>query len=137
MNQWYRQLVKPSWAPPAWVFGPVWTVLYVGIAVTFGAAGYLFVRSQIPGLVLLPFLLNLMFNIAFTPIQFKLRNNNLALFDIILVLLTLVWALLAIYPHAPWISLVNIPYSLWVAFATVLQFSITWLNRRKRVPDRP
>ncbi len=129
MNQWYEQLAKPSWAPPAWVFGPVWTVLYAGIVVTFGAAVYLFATSQISWIVLFPFLLNIVFNIAFTPLQFGLRNNLLALFDILLILLTLIWAMLRIYPVAPWISLANIPYLLWVAFATVLQSSITWLNR--------
>lgn len=129
MNQWYKQLMKPSWAPPTWIFGPVWSVLYVGIIITYGSAAFMFLKSQIPWLVLLPFILNIVFNIAFTPLQFKLRNNNLALLDIILVLFTLIWALFGIYPFAPWISLVNIPYLLWVTFATVLQSSITWLNR--------
>jgi len=131
MNQWYKQLVKPAWAPPALLFGPVWTVLYIGILLTFGAAAYMFVQSQIPWLVLLPFILNILFNIAFTPLQFRLRSNILALVDIFLVLLTLIWALLVIYPFAPWISWVNIPYLLWVTFATVLQSSITWLNRKR------
>lgn len=129
MNQWYKQLAKPSWAPPAKVFGPVWTVLYIGIIITFGAAAYMFAKSQISWLVLLPFVLNIVFNVAFTPLQFTFRNNNLALLDIFLVLLTLIWAMLIIYPFAPWISWVNIPYLLWVTFATVLQSSITWLNR--------
>ncbi|MFO7606283.1 MAG: TspO/MBR family protein, partial [Desulfurivibrionaceae bacterium] len=95
----------------------------------FGTAAYMYAKSQISWLVLLPFMLNIVFNVAFTPLQFKLKNNNLALLDIFLVLLTLVWALLAIFPFAPWISWVNIPYLLWVTFATVLQSSITWLNR--------
>ncbi|NLA72147.1 MAG: tryptophan-rich sensory protein [Clostridiaceae bacterium] len=129
MNQWYKQLTKPSWSPPARLFGPVWTVLYVGIVFTFGAVVVMFVKSQISWLILLPFLLNIVFNVAFTPLQFKLRNNKLALLDIFLVLITLIWALLAIYPFATWISFVNIPYLLWVTFATVLQSSITWLNR--------
>ncbi|MDW7657127.1 MAG: TspO/MBR family protein [Bacillota bacterium] len=129
MNQWYKKLAKPTWAPPARLFGPVWTVLYIGIVITFGTAAYMYAKSQISWLVLLPFMLNIVFNVAFTPLQFKLRNNNLALLDIFLVLLTLVWALLAIFPFAPWISWVNIPYLLWVTFATVLQSSITWLNR--------
>lgn len=129
MNQWYKQLVKPTWTPPARLFGPVWTVLYIGIVITFGTAAYMFAKSQISWLVLLPFMLNIVFNVAFTPLQFKLRNNYLALVDIFLVLLTLVWALLVIFPFAPWISWVNIPYLLWVTFATVLQSSITWLNR--------
>lgn len=129
MNQWYRQLHKPSWAPPERLFGPVWMALYIGIVITFSAVAYMFAKSQISWLVLLPFLLNIVFNVVFTPLQFKLRSNILALLDIILVLLTLLWALLIIFPFAPWISLANLPYLLWVSFATALQSSITWLNR--------
>ncbi|MDP3448222.1 MAG: TspO/MBR family protein, partial [Eubacteriales bacterium] len=90
MNQWYKQLAKPTWSPPARLFGPVWTILYIGIFITFGTAAYMFAKSQISWLVLLPFMLNIVFNVAFTPLQFKLRNNYLALVDILLVLLTLV-----------------------------------------------
>lgn len=129
MDQWHKQLAKPSWAPPAWLFGPVWTILYIGIFFTFGAAVNMFAKSQIAWTVILPFFLNIVFNLAFIPLQFRLRNNNLALLDVFMVLLTLIWALLKIYPFAPWISLINIPYLLWVTFATVLQSSIIWLNR--------
>jgi benzodiazapine receptor len=125
---WYQALVKPSWAPPAWLFGPVWAVLYVIIAVSYGYAGYLFFKGRISFLVLLPFILNIIFNLAFSPIQFRLQNNLLAAVDILLVLATLVWAMLAIFPHARWIALVNIPYLLWVLFATILQLTITYLN---------
>ncbi len=129
MNQWYEELAKPSWSPPARLFGPVWTLLYIGIAITYGAVALMFAKSQISFFVLLPFLLNTVFNLAFTPLQFKLRNNFIALIDIFLVLITLIWAMIRIYPFAPWISWVNIPYLLWVTFATVLQSSITWLNK--------
>ncbi|MDP1845317.1 MAG: TspO/MBR family protein [Candidatus Moranbacteria bacterium] len=125
---WYQKLLKPSWAPPSWLFGPVWAVLYAIIAVSFGAAGYMFWKGRISFFVLLPFILNLIFNLAFTPIQFRLQNNLLAAVDILLVLGTLVWAMVAIYPHAKWIALANIPYLLWVLFATILQLTITYLN---------
>jgi len=126
---WYQTLTKPSWAPPSWLFGPVWSVLYVIIAVSFGYVVYLLAKGKIPFLVFLPFLLNIIFNLLFTPLQFGLQNNYLAALDILLVLGTLIWALVAIFPFARWVSFVNIPYLLWVSFATVLQITITILNR--------
>lgn len=126
---WYSQLIKPSWAPPGWLFGPVWIFLYVIIAASFGAVFYKAFTKQISWLVALPFVFNLLFNFAFTPLQFGLKNNLLASIDILLVLSTLIWALLAVWPHIRWVVYANIPYLLWVSFATVLQLTITYLNR--------
>ncbi|MEP6824037.1 MAG: TspO/MBR family protein [Ramlibacter sp.] len=126
---WYNSLIQPPFAPPASWFGPVWTVLYVLIAVSFGAVLIMAVKKRVPLRVLAPFGLNLLFNLAFVPLQFGLKSNGLAALDILLVLATLVWALRAIWPHASWVALVNIPYLMWVAFASALQLSITWLNR--------
>ncbi|MFA6136299.1 MAG: TspO/MBR family protein [Candidatus Paceibacterota bacterium] len=125
---WYQTLIKPSWSPPSWLFGPVWTFLYVIIAATFGTVFYKAFTGKLPWLVALPFILNLIFNLAFTPLQFGLKNNFLAAVDILLVLGTLVWALVVIYPYAKWITFANLPYLLWVLFATVLQLTITYLN---------
>lgn len=128
---WYQTLIKPFWSPPAWLFGPVWTVLYVIIAISFSAVFYKAFTKQISWLVALPFALNLIFNFAFTPIQFGLKNNLLASLDILLVLATLVWALYAVWQASPnlrWVVYVNIPYLLWVTFATCLQLTITYLN---------
>ena len=126
--QWYGQLDKPFFAPPGWLFGPVWTALYIVIAVSFGWVLVQYLRKRVPFALLLPFIANIVFNAAFTPIQFGLQNNLLASLDIVLVLTTLVWAMAAVWRRARWVALVNIPYLLWVSFATVLQFSITWLN---------
>ncbi len=125
---WYMQLKKPVWAPPGWVFGPVWSVLYLIIAISFGYVFYLAIKKKMPGRVALPFILNLLCNFAFTPLQFGLRSNILAAIDVVLVLLTLIWSLVRIRPLLPWVALVNLPYFLWVSFATVLQLTITWLN---------
>lgn len=126
---WYSQLIKPTWSPPAWLFGPVWTFLYVLIAISFGRVFVLFFQKQISFWVALPFLLNIIFNLIFTPIQFGLKNNYLAALDILLVLGTLIWAIVAIFPHSRVLSYMQIPYLLWVCFATVLQLTVTWLNR--------
>lgn len=126
---WYSQLLKPTWAPPSWLFGPVWSVLYVLIAISFGKVFMMAYQKQLPFIVVLPFVLNLIFNIIFSPIQFGLKSNALAAVDILLVLVTLIWAMIAIYPYAKWITYMQIPYVLWVTLATVLQLSITYLNR--------
>ena len=126
---WYAQLAKPFFAPPASVFGPVWTVLYIIIVISFGYVLVQYIKKRLPFAVLLPFVLNLVFNLAYMPIQFGLKNLSLASVDILLVLATLVWALLAIWPRVRWVAWVNIPYLMWVVFATLLQLSITWLNR--------
>ena len=127
--EWYNQLKKPSFAPPASVFGPVWSVLYLLIFTTFGYVFYLFYKKVIPFRILLPFLLNLIFNFAFTPLQFGLKNNYLALIDILLVLITLLFCIYKIYPYSKKVAVMQTPYLIWVTFATVLQFSITFLNR--------
>ncbi|KKP88316.1 TspO protein [Candidatus Nomurabacteria bacterium RIFOXYC2_FULL_36_19] len=126
---WYSQLIRPTWAPPSWLFGPVWTVLYVLIAVSFGKVFLMALKKEISFAVILPFILNLFFNFIFTYIQFGLKNNLLAALDILLVLGTLVWAIIVIYPHVKWIAYMQIPYLLWMAFATVLQLTVTYLNR--------
>lgn len=129
---WYSQLIKPKWSPPGWIFGPVWTVLYAIIIVSFGTVFYKAFTKQIPVIIMLPFLLNLVFNFAFTPIQFGLKNNLLAACDILLVLVTLIWALWGLWRSSVdlrWIVYANIPYLLWVSFATILQLTITYLNK--------
>ena len=128
---WYSTIIKPTWSPPAWLFGPVWTFLYCLIAVSFGKVFYMAWQGKIGLLIALPFLLNLIFNFAFTPIQFGLKNNLLASIDILLILGTLIWAMTAIFPYARWVTYINIPYLLWVSFATVLQLTVTYLNLGK------
>ncbi len=128
---WYSQLIKPTWSPPSWLFGPVWTVLYAIIAISFGTVFYKAATREIPWVVALPFLLNLAFNAIFTPIQFGLKNNLLASVDILLVVGTLIWAFVALWYGVPglrWVVYANIPYLLWGVFATCLQLTITYLN---------
>lgn len=126
---WYLQLIKPSWSPPSWLFGPVWSALYALIAISFGTVLYKAFTGKLPWIVVLPFVLNLIFNFAFTPLQFVLKNNLLAAIDIVLVLGTLIWAIVAIYPYIRWVAYIQIPYLLWVSFATILQLTITYLNK--------
>ena len=126
---WYAQLIKPWFAPPAWVFGPAWAVLYLIIAVSYGYVLVQCARKRLPWRVFLPFALNLVFNFAYTPIQFGLKNNALASVDVLLILGTLIWTLATIWNRVRWVAYANLPYLAWVCFATVLQLTVTWLNR--------
>jgi translocator protein len=129
MDKYYQSLKKPSWTPAVSTIGTMWTILYpIIIAVN------IYIISQITSGKLswkvgLPFWLNLAFNIAFTPIQFGLRNNLLASVDIILILATIVWAMIAVWPHSRLATIAFVPYLVWVAIATVLQINIYLLNR--------
>ena len=127
-NNWYQQLVKPSWAPAEWVFGAVWSVLYPIIIAINVYIIVLLVQQKITWVIALPFWLNLFFNIIFTPIQFGMRNNALAFVDIVLVLVTIGWAMVAIWPYAKVATIAFVPYLVWVAIASALQLSIALKN---------
>jgi translocator protein len=127
--EWYDSLIKPAWTPAPGVIGTIWTLLYPIIIVVFGYVIFRVVRGTMPLAVLVPLGINVVANVAFTPIQFGLRNLGLASFDIAIVLITIVWCMIAFWPYAKWASMALVPYLVWVATATTLQFSISWLNR--------
>ena len=128
-SSWYDALAKPAWTPPSATIGTIWTILYPIIAVAFGAIVVKVVRGDLPKAVLVPVAINVVSNIAFTPIQFGLRNLPLAAVDIVVVLVTIVWTIVLVWPSARWIALALVPYLIWVSTATVLQLSITFANR--------
>jgi len=124
----YENLIQPSFAPPSNWFAPVWTFLYVLITISFGYVFYKAIRKEISFFVALPFILNLIFNLSFTYFQFGLGNFFLASIDILLVLGTLIWARIVAWKEFKWVTYMQIPYLIWVAFATILQITITFLN---------
>ena len=130
-NSRYVKLKKPYWAPPAWVFWPAWIILYILIVISFGKVFFLTIQQEISFMIVLPFLLNLIFNFAFSFLQFRLKNNILATIDILLILITIKRSMGSIYPYVHWVTYMQIPYLLRVGFATILQITITYLNRKK------
>lgn len=129
MNSWYDGLIKPSWTPEPATIGTIWTLLYPVIALAYGYAVFRVVSGAAPRSLLVPILINVAANLAFTPIQFGLRNLPLASIDIVIVLATIVWSMVAMWPHARVAALALSPYLVWVSVATVLQLSITFANR--------
>lgn len=126
---WYNALHKPSWTPQPATIGLIWRILYPVIIATLAFVIVQTVRKRLPRAVLLPFLVNLVSNLVFTPIQFGLRNLPLSSVDILVVWGSIIWMMVAVWKHYPWLSLAQIPYLVWVSIATVLQLSITWMNR--------
>lgn len=126
--EWYNSLRKPSWTPAPATIGFVWQVLYPIIIVTFGFVFVQAFRRKLPWIVALPFVINLVANLVFSPIQFGLRNLTLAAVDIVIVWLTILWMLAAVWPHYKSIAVAQVPYLVWVSIATVLQLSITFNN---------
>lgn len=128
-RQWYESLSKPNWAPQPEIFGKVWSFIYPIIFAVNIAIVLLLSKGKISYVIALPFWLNLFFNLIYTPVQFGLRNQLVSTIVILLVLITIIWSMIAIFPFNKWIAVAYIPYLVWVAIATVLQINIWWLNR--------
>jgi benzodiazapine receptor len=126
---WYNSLAKPAWTPVPSTIGLIWTILYPIIAVSFGFVFVQVFRGKLAGKIAVPFVINLAANLIFTTILFRVRNLPLASLDILLVLGTIVWSAVAIWPRYRWVAWAQAPYFVWVSIATILQLSITWMNR--------
>ena len=125
---WYNSLIKPAWTPAPATIGLIWQILYPIILVSFGFVFVQAVRKKIPRHVAVPFLINLVANVIFTPIQFGMRNLPLAAVDILIVWATIIWMVFAVWRHSRWVAIAQGPYFIWVSLATVLQLSITFMN---------
>jgi benzodiazapine receptor len=126
-GEWYAALRKPSWNPPGWVFGPVWTALYTMMAVAawlvWRQGGW--ARQRKP---LLLFLAQLALNAAWTPLFFGLKHPGLALAEILLLWLAIAATLASFRPVSRPAARLLAPYLAWVSFAAVLNFTLWKLN---------
>jgi len=126
-GNWYRDLAKPSWRPPDWLFGPVWLVLYVSIAVS----GWLVWRQagfDGAALALAVYAVQLVLNGLWSAVFFGLRRPDLALIEIICLWLAIVVTIGAFHPVDPTAAYLLIPYACWVGFAVILNYRIWRLN---------
>jgi translocator protein len=124
---WYESLNKPTWQPPNWLFGPVWTVLYLMIA----TSGWLIWKKVGFEAAILPFAvfaLQLCLNAAWTPIFFGMQRLGFALVVIGLLWVAIVWMIALFRPISSQAALLLLPYLAWVSFATFLNFTLWRLN---------
>jgi translocator protein len=131
VSTWYPTLAKPSWTPPDWIFGPVWSFLYIIIAV----AGWLIYRAEYSHQRTVALMLyggQLALNFIWSFLFFSLRSPILGLIDIVLLCLLISLTIIKAWPVRPLASLMLIPYLVWVIYATSLNAGIWLLNVNPR-----
>jgi translocator protein len=122
---WYPTLAKPTWTPPGWLFGPVWTVLYLMMAF---AAWLVWQRRPASDRAMVLFYIQLILNLAWSFFFFGLQSPVLGLLDIIALWTAILLTAFAFFRHSHVAGAMMVPYLLWVSFATALNFSIVMLN---------
>jgi tryptophan-rich sensory protein len=121
---WYAAIAKPTWNPPNWLFGPVWTVLYICMAV----AAWLVWRQGGPRTPLTLFAVQLGLNAAWSWLFFWFHMPRAAFFEILVLLVAIAATIIAFWPRSRAAGILMLPYLGWVAFASVLNFTIWRLN---------
>jgi benzodiazapine receptor len=125
---WYPTLTKPSWTPPSRLFGPVWTTLYILMAI----AAWLVWKGnqQHPGAwpALTLFFIQLALNFLWSPLFFGLRSPALGLIDIAALLIVLIPTIIAFFRQSLWAGLLLLPYLAWAAYASALNYAIWRMN---------
>lgn len=128
VRQWYPTLVRPSFAPPTWVFGPVWTTLYV----MMGVASWLVWRQGLARpevrTALIFYAIQLAFNLAWSWLFFGMRSPLLALLEILVLLALIAVTALRFAAASRGAAMLMAPYGAWVAFAALLNGGFWWLN---------
>ena len=127
IGTWYATLTKPSWNPPDWVFGPVWSTLYSCMAV----AAWLVWRERGPSAALIPlalFALQLALNCAWSGLFFALHEPWLAFADIVVLWFAIVATMISFARVSSFASILLAPYLLWVTFAAILNFTVAKMN---------
>ncbi len=128
IGPWYYSLIKPTWQPPDWAFGPIWTLIYI----TTGIAG---VRAWRLGdarqrrLFLIALLINCALNVLWSLLFFKIQRPDLALIEVVALWLSIVPLILLPLRYSPRSSLLMLPYLAWVSVAAYLNLTIVRLNQ--------
>jgi translocator protein len=126
---WYQALKKPAWQPPAWVFGPVWSSIFL-LAIIAGALAWRAAPDDAARtLLLILFGINAVVNILWSVLFFTLRRPDWALVEVVFLWLSILSLILAFYPYSPLSSLLLLPYITWVSIAAMLNATIVRLNR--------
>jgi len=127
VQEWYLTLNRPSFNPPNWIFAPVWTTLYILMGISLFLIWKL-ETSKARNFAILAFTIQLLFNFAWSFIFFYFNMLGIALIEIILLWVSIVTMLILFYKIKPITAYMNLPYLLWVSFASVLNGAYYMLN---------
>jgi benzodiazapine receptor len=127
VSSWYLSLNKPSFNPPSWLFGPVWTILYTAMAIALWRIWSL-QPSELQKTAMIWFGIQLILNILWSFLFFYFKWPTVAFVEIILMWIAIFMTIIYFYKLAPWTLALLLPYLLWVSFASVLNGAIAWLN---------
>lgn len=127
ISDWYSRIEKPAWTPPNWLFAPVWTFLYISMAIAawlvwrkFGAAGASAAISM--------FVVQLIFNALWSYLFFGLRSPGIAFLDIAILFAAIVITAVLFWRHVPFAGVLMLPYAVWVGYASTLNWAIWRMN---------
>ena len=127
IKDWYQFLIKPSFNPPNWIFGPVWTILYVMMGISFAMIWH---ASNIQkNRAILLFTIQFIFNLAWSFLFFNCHLLGIAFVEILLMGYFIVSTIISFYKINKVAAYLLIPYLCWVCFATVLNGTIWFLNK--------
>ena len=127
MNNWYNNIKKSKLNPPSWVFGVVWPILYCTMIFSFIKV-YFNKKCENLCYPLIIFIFHTILNFIWTTLFFKFKNISLALIDLILLDISLIYIIFLFYQIDKTASLILIPYLIWILFATYLTFFIFFNN---------
>lgn len=125
ITHWYVHLNKPVFTPPSWLFGPVWSVLYVMIGI---AGGILWVNREVLKKSFCYYLAQLLLNFSWSFVFFGAKKLDVALVIILLIVCLTLLTIIFSWKAKRIIGYLLLPYLLWVSFASILNFSIMFLN---------
>jgi benzodiazapine receptor len=127
IDEWYAELTKPSWNPPNWIFGPVWSIIYLLIAISAWLVwkndGFL--SFVIPSII---FLLQIILNAAWSWLFFGLHEVGYAFIEILALWVAILANIILFWRISPLNGILLLPYLAWVTFASVLNYTIWRLN---------
>jgi len=128
VGPWYRDLRKPAWNPPNWIFGPAWTII-LGLAAWAGVSAWSHAPDEAAHIrVLVLFGLNIALHMLWSPLFFNLRRPDWALIEVPFLWLSILALILGVEPYSRLSSILLLPYLLWVSFAAVLNLTIVRMN---------